>query len=185
MLGLHQEIIDVTKKYGGSYMKVVFSLSSLIFTLSLALTACTTNQKQNYDLTGNLQTEEKNQSETFQLDENSRFNYLSQKIHFRYASADLTPSSKQALNEMAIELKTTTRAFDKIRIFGFTDSSGHLHRNHRLSQLRADKTRKYLISKGVPAQKLEAIGLGPISDDKDVSPDQRALNRRVAFEIVD
>ncbi|MEK2689742.1 OmpA family protein [Bdellovibrio sp. GT3] len=113
-----------------------------------------------------------------------RYTALSKNVRFEYASAELTPSSKNALNSIATEINGSLNSFQKIRISGVTDSSGDDSRNMRLSQLRADNVRAYLISKGVPAEKLEAIGVGPVNTVIPGTNIQAAADRRVDFEIV-
>ncbi|HWU44398.1 MAG TPA: OmpA family protein [Bdellovibrio sp.] len=125
------------------------------------------------------------------LRRSSKFSTLTKQVMFEYASADLTSSSKQALDEIAQMMISGSSSFEKMRIAGFTDASGSSSRNLRLSQLRADNVRKYLISKGVPANKIEAIGMGSISYDENTADaaasamsNTSTSDRRVDFEIV-
>ncbi len=83
-----------------------------------------------------------------------------------------------------MSLPSLARSFQKIRIAGFTDISGSASRNLSLSQRRADNVRKYLISKGVPENKLEAIGMGSASYEENSTISNTTSDRRVDFEIV-
>jgi len=68
----------------------------------------------------------------------------------------------------------------KIRIEGNTDDVGSDEKNLLLSQQRADAVKKYLIGKGIAAERLTAIGYGetkPIADNKTAAG--RSQNRRV------
>lgn len=121
------------------------------------------------------------------LRQSNQFSMLSKQVVFDHASAELNASSKTALDQMADLMKSKGASFEKIRIAGFTDASGSASRNLKLSQARADNVRKYLISKGVPATKLEAIGMGSITygdHETGLYDKSQAADRRVDFEIV-
>ena len=67
-----------------------------------------------------------------------------------------------------------------VEIRGYTDNIGGIEINKAISQKRADAVKKYLISKGINADRLEAIGYGkanPIANNK--TEEGRAQNRRV------
>ncbi len=71
-----------------------------------------------------------------------------------------------------------------IEVQGHTDNTGKYEQNVKISQQRADAVMNYLIDKGVPAERLSAIGYGPdvpIADNKTKAG--RAKNRRVEFKI--
>ena len=56
--------------------------------------------------------------------------------------------------------------------------------NKKISQQRADQVMKYLEKKGVPAERMTAVGYGqdmPIADNKTKAGRQK--NRRVEFKI--
>lgn len=78
----------------------------------------------------------------------------------------------------------------KIEIGGHTDSGGDDAMNMRLSQLRADQVRVYLIKKGTSATQLSAKGYGetkPLVQDNAVigiDNPERAKNRRTEFTIL-
>ena len=74
----------------------------------------------------------------------------------------------------------------KVEVAGHTDNAGVPAKNLTLSQGRADAVVKYLISKGVAAERLVGKGYGdtkPI-DTNDNEPG-RSKNRRVEFTIVE
>ena len=154
------------------------------------ITACNTIPKDdfNYPLRANDITEEPTsplKNAAGDLRRSTEFTKLSQNVAFKYASADLTADAKQSLDRMADIMKDSGNSFERMRIAGFTDASGDPSRNLRLSQQRADNVRKYLISKGVPASKLESIGMGSATYDESASDRASAdSNRRVEFEIV-
>lgn len=115
-----------------------------------------------------------------------RLEALSQQILFRVGSRDLSSSDKQTLDKIANELKTQSTTYNKLQIVGYSDPQGDPDRNMKLSQDRANTVRDYLISRGVNANKLEAIAKGSSSDSTDgMSSSQLARDRRVQFEIVE
>jgi OOP family OmpA-OmpF porin len=68
---------------------------------------------------------------------------------------------------------------------GHTDSIGTEAYNQKLSERRANTVKQYLISKGVPADRIYAEGKGelqPVASNK--TREGRAQNRRVEIEIV-
>ncbi len=69
-----------------------------------------------------------------------------------------------------------------VRVVGYTDEAGGQSRNVPLAQERAEKVRQDLISRGVSASLLHAVGR---SDARDLSSAQgvSSPNRRVEFEL--
>ncbi|MBV8467805.1 MAG: OmpA family protein [Burkholderiales bacterium] len=84
----------------------------------------------------------------------------------------LKPEGKEALDSVAKVL--LERKYDpaktKIEIDGHADRMGKADHNLKLSQERADATQVYLVSKGVPASMITAVGKGstqPITKPED------------------
>jgi outer membrane protein OmpA-like peptidoglycan-associated protein len=105
-------------------------------------------------------------------------------INFEVNSAKLTESSSSVLKETA-EILLQNESVE-IRIKAHTDSDGSAKYNLRLSQLRANSVRDYLIQQGVDESLLEAEGFGeqePIADNS--TTEGKAANRRVEFEVVE
>jgi len=68
---------------------------------------------------------------------------------------------------------------------GHTDNQGDFHLNLKLSEERIEEVKKYLISKGVPAERIATKGWGqtrPIASN--MTEERRKLNRRVEFTIL-
>lgn len=113
---------------------------------------------------------------------------LPEKVVFDFGKAELLPGAKTSLDKLA-ELITLT---DKkaIKIVGHTDSVADDAVNDALSQQRADAVKKYLVSKGIKENILQATGKGErepmvpnASPDGTDLPDNRAKNRRVEVII--
>jgi outer membrane protein OmpA-like peptidoglycan-associated protein len=99
-------------------------------------------------------------------------------VTFESASARLQPGSYVELDSVAKVLMANPNI--KIEIGGHTDNSGNAADNMRLSSLRADAVRNYLLAKGVPFRQMVSKGYGAtIPRTPDNSPQGRALNRRV------
>lgn len=109
-------------------------------------------------------------------------------IRFAFDSANLPRSGKRTLDGLALAILATLAADPTIRIevSGHSDSVGPAGYNQKLSQIRANVARDYLISRGVPANVLEAVGYGEtqpaLPNDTDSG---RAANRRVEFSMVE
>ena len=107
-----------------------------------------------------------------------------QGVTFENNSAQLTPNSTLTLDSVADILKQ--RPNFRIQVRGHTDNTGSEDYNMRLSQGRADAVMEYLVSRGVPADRLSAAGYGesqPVASND--TADGRAQNRRVALEFTE
>ena len=105
-----------------------------------------------------------------------------QKIHFNTASAEINPESYPLLDQLVRVASECPEA--NIEIEGHTDSRGGEQMNMRLSQARAESVVNYLVSKGIAANRLSAVGYGeskPIADNKTEAG--RAKNRRIEFNV--
>lgn len=74
----------------------------------------------------------------------------------------------------------------KLEIQGHTDNIGNNMTNLKLSQMRADAVKLYLIQKGIRSDRLRSVGYGeefPLADNK--SPEGREKNRRVELRRID
>ena len=63
---------------------------------------------------------------------------------------------------------------------GHTDPIGTEAYNQKLSERRADAVRDYLVSKGVPKDKIEAIGVGEKQPVAGLVCDQKNLKEKIA-----
>ena len=88
-------------------------------------------------------------------------------------------ASEQILDQLAGHLRATDVL---LRVVGYTDERGGSQRNSPLSQGRADRVRDGLVQRGVPRERLVALGrLNAIDISPTVGTD--SANRRVEFEI--
>lgn len=104
-------------------------------------------------------------------------------IFFEFGKAELKSESFPELNRIASFFKSNTKIVSEIS--GHTDNVGSDEVNNKLSQERADVVRNYLLTQGVPSEKLTAKGYGKnkpkVAND---TPENQAINRRVEFEIL-
>jgi outer membrane protein OmpA-like peptidoglycan-associated protein len=99
-------------------------------------------------------------------------------VTFESGSARLQSSSYVELDSIAKVLLANSTM--KVEIGGHTDDSGTPADNTRISTLRAEAVRNYLVAKGVPFQQIVARGYGAtMPRTPDTTPRGRAANRRV------
>ena len=106
------------------------------------------------------------------------------KIFFRTASSRIRRGiSYKVLEQVAQVLKSNPEI--KVRIEGHTDNRGGRKYNIGLSKARAKSVRRFLIKKGVAAERMTYEGFGP---NKPIASNRtrkgRKKNRRVEFNIV-
>jgi len=107
---------------------------------------------------------------------------LSGSVLFATGKYQLLPIAKQRLDEVAKALND--QGFKQIVVEGHTDSVGSSSKNQELSLQRAQEVRNYLVSRGVPSDKITAMGIGEdraIADNS--TPEGRANNRRVEIVV--
>jgi OOP family OmpA-OmpF porin len=105
-------------------------------------------------------------------------------VTFKFNKADLSPQGKAQLDKVASEILGLKDRLKHVVIVGYTDSVGSDKYNLDLSDKRSKAAAKYLVSKGVPKDKLFAKGQGkakPVADNK--TKEGRAKNRRVEIAI--
>lgn len=116
--------------------------------------------------------------------EEKQLNTSLRAINFKTASAEIMSASHTSLDFVAKFLKQYPHL--RYEIQGHTDSQGKDEYNLLLSAARAASVRDYLLSKGVPEDRLIAIGYGegvPVADNTTAAG--RAANRRVEFVIIE
>jgi outer membrane protein OmpA-like peptidoglycan-associated protein len=107
---------------------------------------------------------------------------LSGGVLFATGKYDLLPIARDKLDEVAKAL--TDQGYKSILVEGHTDSKGKASDNDTLSLKRAESVRTYLVSRGIPSDKIRATGLGSSRSVADNStPDGRANNRRVEIVV--
>ncbi|MEH6835055.1 MULTISPECIES: OmpA family protein [Falsihalocynthiibacter] len=103
-------------------------------------------------------------------------------VSFDFDSAALRSDQLPKLVELCSALKAAD--VQQIRILGHTDASGSAEYNERLSKLRAEEVKRFLVTDcGFPEDRMEALGVGErnLFDPADPNADK---NRRVEFQAL-
>jgi OOP family OmpA-OmpF porin len=106
-------------------------------------------------------------------------------VTFEFNKTRITPNAESVLDGVLPAF--TGQPNLHVEIAGHTDSIGSVAYNLKLSQGRADSVRNYLISKGALPEQLRAVGYGKsqLLINPEKNDDDRELNRRVEFRVVD
>ena len=115
---------------------------------------------------------------------------LDSKALFDFDKAVLKPEGKAAIDSQVVGKLSQVQKLEVVLVTGHTDRLGTEAYNQKLSVRRADAVRDYLVSKGVPKDKIETIGMG--EKQPVVQCEQKNLkeliaclqpNRRVEVEV--
>jgi len=109
-------------------------------------------------------------------------------IYFGFGSSDVLDSSKFVLDRIINVMNEKPEI--EIELSGHTDSKSSDAFNKQLSQKRADNAKLYMISKGIQAERIQAIGMGEsrllnhCKDGIECSDEEHAINRRLEVKIL-
>ncbi|MCO6484608.1 MAG: OmpA family protein [Saprospiraceae bacterium] len=104
-------------------------------------------------------------------------------VNYETGSATLTADSRYELDQLAGALRENAAL--RISIEGHTDNVGDEAANQTLSLQRAEAVVQYLVTQGIPADRLTAEGFGsarPLSAND--TEEGRAANRRTEFRVI-
>jgi len=105
-------------------------------------------------------------------------------VHFARGRATILADSDPLLDEVVDAM--VRFGIKRVRVEGYSDSSGSRAANLRLSGARAEAVAEYLAQKGVARSRLEAKGFG---DARPIAPNLtargRELNRRVEIVVLE
>lgn len=114
------------------------------------------------------------------IDKTTWFNF--DRLLFDTGKSTLRPESQEQLTNIVAILKEYPSVH--IKLGGYTDNTGSIARNKKLSQERADSVMGELVRQGIDQARLTAEGYGPehpvASND---TPAGRAENRRIAIRV--
>jgi outer membrane protein OmpA-like peptidoglycan-associated protein len=103
-------------------------------------------------------------------------------LNFAFDSAELTSDSREKLDKIASVLTDPSIKQYDININGYTDAKGTDDYNQKLSEMRAEAARQYLITRhAIDAKRLIVKGYGKSQLLLPTDPNNE-LNRRVQFQ---
>ena len=119
---------------------------------------------------------------------------ITSQLLFASGKSDVLPGALSIINKMADEIISTGK-YTLVKLEGYTDDEPIRHienmTNWDLSAARAISVLKIFENKGVPPEKLQAIGFGqnhPMVPNRDENgnaiPENQAKNRRVVIRVV-
>ncbi len=105
---------------------------------------------------------------------------LSSKALFDFDKAVLKPEGAAALDREVIERLKDVQKLELVLVTGHADRIGSQTYNQKLSERRANAVRDYLVSKGVPKDKIETLGMGETQPVPGVTCTQKNFKELVA-----
>ena len=102
---------------------------------------------------------------------------------FKFNSTEVNEKTASYLDDLAVALRDNPEL--RLMLVGHTDNVGSDAFNMKLSHIRAQRIKDYLVAKGVSASRISVAGKGmrdPLNDNG--SEAKRALNRRVELTIL-
>jgi len=104
-------------------------------------------------------------------------------ILFETDSAKLAPGAADLVRRVSDTMKKNPAL--KLAVVGHTDNTGDYNYNLQLSERRAKAMVNALVKDGVAANRLAAVGVGPLSPiAPNDTPGGRAQNRRVELVLI-
>jgi len=105
---------------------------------------------------------------------------LASKALFDFDKAVLKPEGKAAIDSEIISKLNQVQKLELVLVTGHTDPIGTQQYNQKLSERRADAVRDYLVSKGVPKDKIETLGMGKTQPVPGVVCKQKNMKELIA-----
>ena len=103
-------------------------------------------------------------------------------VTFAFDSAALAETQKPNLRQICKALDAANVGV--LRIVGHTDAAGPWGYNLKLSELRAEEVMRFFVTEcGVPAERLQAVGVGE-QFPFDIANPRAGVNRRVEFQAM-
>jgi len=108
--------------------------------------------------------------------------YVFEDVHFDFDRYSLRADASRVLDEVLTALKESPDL--RVSIEGHTCNIGTAEYNLALGERRAASVREYLISRGVPADRLSTVSYGEEKPKHDNAREEtRRLNRRAALTV--
>ncbi|MGZ3902533.1 MAG: OmpA family protein [Bacteroidia bacterium] len=137
-----------------------------------------------HELSTKALTEDKDFNHNATLKEVSEKPFVLTNVHYATDRYELLEPSKKDIDTTLLRFLNENPDVI-VEVSSHTDDQASDSYNNTLSQKRADGVLKYLVSKGISAERLQSKGYGetmPVGDNK--TEEGRAMNRRTEFKIV-
>lgn len=108
---------------------------------------------------------------------------LAADVLFDFDKSVIKPEGRARLDDLVSKIGGIN--LEVVIAIGHTDSIGSVAYNQKLSVRRAESVKAYLVSKGIPANRIYTEGKGesqPVASNK--TKEGRAKNRRVEIEVI-
>jgi outer membrane protein OmpA-like peptidoglycan-associated protein len=99
-------------------------------------------------------------------------------VQFGFARSELDDGAQTTLLSLVKEMQANPGL--TVELVGYTDTKGARDYNYTLSQRRVDSVRRFLVERGIQIARIQAVGLGALSDRG--TPE--AQKRRVAAKLM-
>ena len=108
--------------------------------------------------------------------------FVFEDIHFEFDRFNVRPDALQVLSEAATAMLANPNL--RLTIEGHTCSIGTAEYNLALGERRASSVRRYLVSRGIAADRLQSVSYGEERPKHDNDREEtRRLNRRAALTV--
>lgn len=102
-------------------------------------------------------------------------------IPFEYNSDALKPQASAQLKQLQLALTSESLRRDQFMVAGHTDAKGNPQYNKRLSLQRAESVKRFLVTNGVDANRMQTVGYGSeqlLIPDRPNDPQNRRVEIR-------
>jgi outer membrane protein OmpA-like peptidoglycan-associated protein len=102
-------------------------------------------------------------------------------IAFEYNSSALKPQASAQLKQLQLALNSASLGKNRFLVAGHTDARGGASYNKQLSLRRAEAVKRFLVSNGIDASRLQAVGYGSerlLTPDRPDDPSNRRVEIR-------
>ena len=109
-------------------------------------------------------------------------------IHYDTGKSDIRPDARPELDRLVQFLNDNPEV--RVELSSHTDSRSSADYNLKLSQRRADEAKKYIVSKGINANRIVSVGYGEsrllnrCADGVECSEEEHQLNRRTEIKMI-
>src|SRR5262245_6612067 len=101
-------------------------------------------------------------------------------VQFGFDRSELDDGAQTALLGLVKELQANPGL--TVELVGYTDMKGAREYNYTLSQRRVDAVRRYLVEKGVQIGRIQAVGLGAMTDRGTPEAQKRRVTAKLMIE---